>query len=242
MTEHLDQNTLIAYLDGELDDEAVRAVERRLRLDETARLRLDALQKSAALARIAFNDVLHAPVPERLVDTVNAAPDQGRDGAARRPSPASHAPRTKTHAPTAPDRRPRASWRLALPIAATIVGVMIGVGGGYGVMNWRAGKSQEMANALRQHELLAVDTLRNSALESQVSGRAMTWKSPDATATATITPVRTYQDKNGQFCREYRQQTHLQGKANETYGLACRTPDGQWRPRYLISTPKAGSF
>jgi|GEM_PF-5875492 len=61
-----DDNTLVAYADGELDAESAREVERLLRKDTVARERVARLRESAALLRAALNKPIHESVPPRL--------------------------------------------------------------------------------------------------------------------------------------------------------------------------------
>ena len=58
---------LIAYLDGELKTAEQREVEAWLASDAAARERFAALAESANLVRVAFDDVLHEPIPDRLI-------------------------------------------------------------------------------------------------------------------------------------------------------------------------------
>ncbi len=57
----------VAYLDGELDDRGVREIEAEIAHDPEAQAGVWALRDSAALARAAYAQVLHEPVPERLL-------------------------------------------------------------------------------------------------------------------------------------------------------------------------------
>lgn len=36
-------------------------------------------------------------------------------------------------------------------------------------------------------------------------------------------------DQLGRYCREYQANTVVNGRAQASYGTACRMPDGQWR-------------
>jgi anti-sigma factor RsiW len=58
---------LIAYLDGELDQSARAEVDAWLETDPAAREQLNGLAASAQVLRAAFDSVLHEPVPERLL-------------------------------------------------------------------------------------------------------------------------------------------------------------------------------
>jgi surface antigen len=44
-----------------------------------------------------------------------------------------------------------------------------------------------------------------------------------------VTPTHTYQGTGGQYCREYQQTIIIDGKPNQSYGTACRQPDGSWK-------------
>lgn len=127
MTEQPCDEELVAFLDGELDAARAQAVAARLGTDEGARARLAALAQSAVLVRAAFDEVLREAVSERLVA---AARPQAEAGAAA-PDRAESRKEAEIlrFRPAAVMGRP-AQWRrrLALPIAASILGLMIGGG------------------------------------------------------------------------------------------------------------------
>ncbi len=66
MLMHNDE-ALVAYLDGELDDAERQDIDAWLDSDASARDRLVALAASAALVRSAFADIVNESVPERLI-------------------------------------------------------------------------------------------------------------------------------------------------------------------------------
>jgi anti-sigma factor RsiW len=110
--------TLIAYLDGELEaavrDEVAGAMDR----DPALRERLATLTDSAALLRAAMDEVLREDVPERLIDAAR--------GASSEPSVIDLvAERARRMAQTQPARR---LWGAA--IAASLC-LLVGAGGGY---------------------------------------------------------------------------------------------------------------
>jgi anti-sigma factor RsiW len=105
---------LVAYLDGELETAERRAVEAWLDGDPAAAARVAALARSGRLLRLAFDDVLHEPLPDRLI-----AAARGESIAA-----ASVVPLARRQA-----GKPRASlrnWRVMLPIAASVAGLLVG--------------------------------------------------------------------------------------------------------------------
>jgi len=58
---------LVAYIDGELEMAEQREVEAWLDADPAARERFAALAASTNLVRLAFDEVMHEPVPDRLI-------------------------------------------------------------------------------------------------------------------------------------------------------------------------------
>ena len=68
-----------------------------------------------------------------------------------------------------------------------------------------------------------------NALETAKSGQRVTWTNPDTGADYTITPTRTYQRENGQYCRDFKTWGWIDGYEEELHGTACRMSDGTWR-------------
>lgn len=66
----LDDMTLLAYVDGELDGAATRAVEAALQDNPAAQRKVGLLRESAALVRAAVNEPIHGPTPHRLLYTL----------------------------------------------------------------------------------------------------------------------------------------------------------------------------
>ena len=69
----------------------------------------------------------------------------------------------------------------------------------------------------------------HQAFENNHTGTPSTWQNPDTGASGTVTPTRTYQIENGQYCREYTQEITVGGEKHQSYGTACRQPDGSWK-------------
>jgi surface antigen len=68
-----------------------------------------------------------------------------------------------------------------------------------------------------------------NVFEVTPSNQTVAWQNPDDGIAYQVTPVRTYQMNNGQYCREYQAQASIGGRQQQTYGTACRTPDGDWQ-------------
>src|SRR5262245_48803782 len=72
MQKHNDE-TLVAYLDGEIDPAERREVEAWLDADAEARDRLAALAETTNLVRAAYADIVNEPMPERLIAAARGA-------------------------------------------------------------------------------------------------------------------------------------------------------------------------
>lgn len=106
------------------------------------------------------------------------------------------------------------SGRLAATAAGTLLGAL--AGGSIG---------RSLDHADRMHAARTTQT----ALEQNTSGTSSTWTNPDSGHSGTVTPTRTYQTAEGQYCREFQQTVMIDGKSELAYGTACRQPDGSWK-------------
>jgi hypothetical protein len=70
-----DDDTLVAYLDGRLDEAKSAALEAALPHDESLSARLDALARASELAQRSLEPVLREPVPPTLIAAIWRAPD-----------------------------------------------------------------------------------------------------------------------------------------------------------------------
>ena len=66
-------------------------------------------------------------------------------------------------------------------------------------------------------------------LEYAQDHQSIQWQNPDTRTNYNVTPVNTYESRDGRYCREYVTQTSIGGRLQETYGTACRQPDGAWQ-------------
>jgi anti-sigma factor RsiW len=108
---------LIAYLDGEGDASARREIEDWLDSDPAARDKLAALAQSAALVRSAFDEVMHEPLPDRLIAAARGERVSAEPSAKILPF------RRGQGTGSAPAAR---RWWLGLPLAASLFGLLLG--------------------------------------------------------------------------------------------------------------------
>lgn len=120
MSRHSDES-LVAYLDGEIEAQDRREIEAWLDSDPSARARLAALAESTELVRQAYDELMREPLPDRLI-----AAARGETAASPIGRVVRFAPRRDKAAAGSRLRR----W-IALPIAASLLGFMVGGGAVY---------------------------------------------------------------------------------------------------------------
>jgi surface antigen len=103
--------------------------------------------------------------------------------------------------------------RLVAVAIGTLAGALIGQG---------------IGQSLDRADQLAMERNAQYALENTRTRVTTTWRNPDTGNYGSITPVETYQTRQGQYCREYTQTVVVAGQAQQAYGTACRQPDGTW--------------
>jgi len=112
-------DTLIAYLDGELDADSRSEVESWLEADAVLRDRVAALAASAEALRAAFEPVLHEPVPERLLAAARGMPVTSAEIVDFKTAQKAHAPRPLM-------QRPWARFAVAAGVAGMLIGGSLG--------------------------------------------------------------------------------------------------------------------
>ena len=86
----------------------------------------------------------------------------------------------------------------------------------------------EVGRSLDRADQLAMQRNAQVALETNRTNQPSTWVNPDTGHSGAFTPVQTYQNPQGQYCREYVQTVNVGGQSEQAYGTACRQPDGSW--------------
>jgi len=104
----------------------------------------------------------------------------------------------------------RGDGRTAATIAGALLGVMIGKS---------IGRSMDQVDHY----------CTGQTLEYAQDRETIQWQNPDTHANYQVTPIETYQSREGRYCREYVTQSSIGGRLQETYGTACRQPDGSWQ-------------
>ncbi len=227
MTLNLDPETLVAYVDKELTPEQAEAVEAALMHDAAARESVRLLRQSAAAAAHAFDGVLNQSLPGRLLLAagVGAAEPLARPALAGRR--------------TGPVRR-MAGW--ALPLAASLAALALGLAGGYelrgtgdggnGYTQASAAAADPLADAFESTLLTALDHGRDGE-GFAYAGDATGGKASDRGRIELGTQFTT---GFGIDCREFRRTETRAGAESRSGGLACRGADRSWSVMLLPGT------
>jgi len=70
----------------------------------------------------------------------------------------------------------------------------------------------------------------DTALESRVSGAAVSWRNPETGSHGSITPLKSFRNGNGTFCRRYSEELVIGGRRARFEDLACRQGRRYWVP------------
>jgi surface antigen len=99
-------------------------------------------------------------------------------------------------------------------VPAIIAGGVLGA-----IIGGSIGDSMDKADRVHTHRVM----------ETARTGQNVTWTNPDTGAEYSVTPTRTYQRENGQYCRDYKSWGWIDGYEEELRGTVCRASDGSWR-------------
>ncbi len=248
----LDANTLVAYVDGELDQETAELVEQQLVDDPKAVETVRELSDCAAIVYAAHNHVIHETVPDRLIDTILEAPvtadyadgNAEDTGDSRLVEMILNTPETGDS--TTPEKEKRANSVISLSRRRSIAAVAMAasfaalmLGGGYYVRDSQLSGAELMA-AQQIRAIAAVDDpIREAAfqeaLETKRSLREyVSWSSPLSGRSGRIVPVKSYRREDGSFCREYRLEESHMLPSSPNFGVACRSENGTWVKQFQV--------
>jgi hypothetical protein len=195
--------TLMAYVDGELDERARVEVEAAMRANPDIAARIAREQALRKRVRLAFERVIEEPVPERLVAAVRAAPVLHDVGPEAEPAPV----RANNVIPLRPRQSRKWSWPEWSSMAASLaVGAVLSV-------------------LFVRHTPVGPITSHNGHLfASGALAQALSDQLASTQADVPTTPVRigvSFRDKSGNYCR-----TFALREAGSVAGLACRSGGG----------------
>jgi hypothetical protein len=207
--QHVGDETLMAYADGELDAATARAVEAAAEADP------DIARRIAMFART--RDLLGNAAKARPLDPLPPALEARIEATLR-----ASAPPADTVVPFRP-RSPAIPAFRPMAVAATLA-LAVGVAAGLLVAQAtgdRTGGGLRLAALETPGLARALDTLPSGERQAVDGGQ--------------ITPIASFLNAEGELCRE----VELDRATGDTLvAVACRTPEG-WQPRLAIAAPAA---
>ncbi len=217
MTRQVGDETLMAYVDGELDETAARDVEAAMAADPGLADTVRSLREGAMSLHAAFAEPMRGQVPGRLIETVNA-------GVAAR----------KREVP----RSPWYGRPAYAAMAASLAVLILGLGGTYVFVDRQVEQRLARLEAARAADRDIIQETIATALEKHLSGVPAAWRNPRSGSSGRVEPVRSFRSAAGQWCREYILEAALRtgGERNETRrAIACRDAEGRWRTRLVLT-------
>ncbi|CAH0338607.1 hypothetical protein [Rhizobium sp. CECT 9324] len=212
MTREFDDETLMAFADGELDDERAADIEAALALDDSLAERMAAFIDSRLLVSAAFKPLIDEPVPTALTASVAQAAAAAIDQAPAEASVIAFRSRPGSASPA-----PR---RWAMPLAASIAVIAAGLGG-------------FLAGQANRHDEADTTSPRIAALQTEASGADIAL----AETGETLHLVASFRDQQGHLCREYEVTTI----ALQRTEIACHGASG-WVTRLALSNPATDGY
>ncbi|KAB7771363.1 hypothetical protein [Xanthomonas maliensis] len=207
----IDESTLQAYADGELDAAQAAQIEAAVAADPQLALALQRLRRLQTRLRAGFAPILEEPVPAPLLAAARARP-QAPDAVTAAPSAA--IPTTATASHIAPGKHARRRW---LRPAALAAAVLLGLW----VARHPAPPSPSAPVEFADTQGTAADSTLAYALEQALSGDEH----------AGIRMGLSFQDRSGAYCRTFTRDARL-------VGLACRRQAG-WRVELQVPAESA---
>lgn len=223
----IDDMTLIAYVDGELDTFTIHEVEAALAQDAILREKVRQLRESTAMIGTAFNHALYGKIHEFNPELVTIEKSSSTNIV-----PLSSIRSKIDRFSEKPQQlRPRSALTaLAASVAVLLLG---GVAGHYLTLLQTSPDNDRslLTTSISRHDEPEWQAAFNQGLENELSGTPVAWKNTLSGNEGTVTPTRTFQTKKGQYCREFEEIRMINGMRHSEGGVACRRDDGAWQVR-----------
>ncbi|TRA97938.1 MULTISPECIES: anti-sigma factor [Rhizobium/Agrobacterium group] len=212
--EHFDDETLMAFADGELDEATSLRLETALETDDALAERLAVFLDTRTALASAIKPLIDEPVPDALAASVRRMVEDAEAKNADIEGAKVIAFRGREKPEISHLRQ-----RWLMPVAASVLAIITGLGG------FVAGRSGLESGA-------SVKDALSAALDHQPSGGDVAVGQSEV-----LRIVSSFVDGRGVFCREY----ELKRQEENTLAVACRS-DGAWVTRLALSSPRADGY
>ncbi len=223
----------MAFVDGELPPAERVRIAGLIDADEALQRRLeDFMATSQPQLRPAFQTVVDAPVPQRLIETIwQHGPDAATSTVAGlRSGGAANDSRSRLSTGTGSAGRLMtglAGWWGVPAMAAVIAGsAVVAVGGVAGwLLNDIIHPRPKLAAAAAGADIEVSGLVDGAVLLTALERSPMGQSSEGQQAGGSVTPVFSFRSKQSEFCRVY----ETANAVGQFRGVACKGGDGQWR-------------
>ncbi len=215
---NIDDETLMAFVDGELDGAGEAGVRERLKLDSELRKRARAYQDSARVLHQAFDPQLRRPVPGKILSLLRPAVNRSASagGAAR-------------------FTESRMSRRMRSPMLALAASLVMAVGITVGVVAWRA-IVQGTTSGSNVIAILDGADGWNRGFDTTMSGKSFSVAMGGEGRSAAVVPLTTFLDEDDRYCRSFQRSLTSRADIERLRGIACRdVASGSWRTRVVVT-------
>jgi hypothetical protein len=197
-----DDELLSAFIDGALPSARAAELKRRLEAEPALARRLKQLERTNAAVRDAYAPIAAEPLPQRVLDLIDAAPKTARSDAGVVDLAA---------------RRSTRGLRFAVLPTSLAAGVALAIGLALGYLVTSRAPSSDAA-LIANAGVIASGTPLYAVLETTASDTAR-----EIDRGVTATPVLTFRSVDGNYCR----QIDIASERGGGEALACRH-DGGW--------------
>jgi surface antigen len=203
----LTEGILVAFVDGELPEHQMSAVEAALAQDAAAREIARRLRVSGEIAKSVSLDALNEPLPLRLV-----AAARGEQAVLR---------------PAASRARGRDFARRWVAMAAGFAALLTGLAAGYLIRDFSGGYVAAEATSADGLAASYEATLQGSLESGAATGQSFAYESPGI-GQGKVTLGRSFTISQNRPCREFSRE-EVRGSAHSSGdGVACRGTGGGW--------------
>ena len=218
----IDDETLMAFVDGELNGAREARVRERLQLDSELRKRASTYQDTARVLHRAFEPHLHRPVPERALRLLRPA--------------ANHAVSLGRAA------RPGGLWMsrlMSAPVLALAASLLLAVGITVGVVASRASVRGATSGSNVVAILDGADGW-DRGFDTTMSGKPFSVSISGEGRSAAVVPLTTFLDEDDGYCRSFQRSLTSRTDIERLRGIACRdVAGGSWRTRVVVADATA---
>jgi len=209
----LTDELIMAYVDGELEKELARQVREAIGEHPELLRRAQMFRDSANMLQGIYDAPLHEAIPERLIESVKNS--QQRNPGLR-----------VRNFLTSFLRIP--AWQPAHGVAFILI-LLFGAAMGYlgsGMISPRNGS----------FPIMLTSEGFSQGLERTASGRTFSLDGHSIQ----VTPIATFLDKSGRYCRQYEIMSRKDGRINFAQGVAFRNQSGRWQMWIYVASGSPG--